>query len=92
MNVVHCPPDEQNLFDSMLQYNYCQRPTASKVLEDLKSIEEERRERERRELERREAERRRREAERRRREEDIRSSEAERRQREREEAGWCCIL
>ena len=76
MNAMHCPLDEQKLFDSMLQYNYHHRPTAAKVLEELKSIEQEREERARREHKRREAERR---------------LKAERKQKE-EEAGWCCIL
>ena len=86
MNASHCPSDELELFDSMLQYNHHQRPTASKVLEQLKSIEKQRRERKEAERRRREEEeaRRRLEAERRRRE------EAERRRRE--EESWCCIL
>ena len=82
MNAMHCSLDEQKLFDSMLQYNYRHRPTAASVLEELKSIEQEREERARRERERREAERRHRE--------EATRLEDERKQKE-EEAGWCCI-
>ena len=78
MNVMHCPSDEQKLFDEMLQYDYHKRPTASEVLEQLKSIEKQRRE---------EAERRHREEE-----EARRRLEAEKRRREEAEKSWCCIL
>ena len=87
-HAMYCPSDELELFD-MLQYNHHQRPTASKVLEQLKGIEKQRRERRERE----EAEKRRREEE-----EARRRLEAERRRREeaerrrREEESWCCIL
>ena len=89
MNAMHCPSDELELFDSILEYDHHRRPTASKVLEQLKSIEKQRRERRERE----EAERRRREEEARRRrlEAEIRRRE-EAEKRHREEESWCCIL
>ena len=45
MNAIHCPSDELELFDSMLQYNHHLRPTANEVLEQLESIERQRSER-----------------------------------------------
>jgi serine/threonine protein kinase len=81
MNAMNCPSDELELFDSMLQYDHHRRPTASKVLEELKRIEKERREK------REEDERRRRELEEL---EARRRCEAEIRRRE--EESWCCIL
>ena len=78
MNAMHCPSDERELFDSMLQYDYHDRPTASEVLEKLTSIEKQRRE---------EAERKHREEE-----EAKRRLEAERRRREEAQKSWCWIL
>jgi serine/threonine protein kinase len=44
MNAMNCTSDELKLFDDMLQYDYHQRPTASKILEELKKIEKQREE------------------------------------------------
>jgi len=84
LNAQKCPSDEMELFDSMLQYNYHNRPTAA-VVKWLKEIEE-RRERRRRE----EEERRRREEEERRRreEEERRRREEERREQAQPQGLW----
>ena len=42
MNAIHCPSDELELFDRMLQYDHHQRSTANEVLEQLESIERQR--------------------------------------------------
>lgn len=93
LNVQHCPTDERELFDDMLQSSYHKRPTATDVVAKLQDIEERRRREQEQQL------REELEAERRKREEQEQELEAERRRREHaerklreKENEWSCNI